>query len=277
VVVYTSQDQVYAEPILKAFEAETGVRVRALYDAEAVKTAGLANRLLAEQSHPQCDLFWSNEEFRMRQLAAKGLLAEGWAAVGHRSRRLLVNTNLLGPAEWPRSMVELTNVAWQHRVAMAYPMFGTASAHFLALRDVWGPDRWLRWCQALQANRPYLVDNNSVMVKLVARGEAAVGVSDSDDVLAAQREGLPVVELPLTPELLLIPNSVGVIRGAPHPAEARQLLDYLQRPSVLAQLVAAGALEDGTVPGDRTLAPDWARVVADAETGLAQLKEVFLR
>src|SRR5438128_2242010 len=47
VVVYTSQDQVYAEPILKKFERQAGIRVRAVYDSEAIKTVGLVNRLLA--------------------------------------------------------------------------------------------------------------------------------------------------------------------------------------------------------------------------------------
>src|SRR5688572_18702490 len=42
VVVYTSQDQVYAEPILREFENETGITVKAVYDSEAVKTVGLA-------------------------------------------------------------------------------------------------------------------------------------------------------------------------------------------------------------------------------------------
>ena len=48
VIVYTSQDQVYAEPIFREFEKETGIKVRPVYDSEAVKTVGLANRLLAE-------------------------------------------------------------------------------------------------------------------------------------------------------------------------------------------------------------------------------------
>ena len=50
VTVYTSQDQVYAEPILEQFEREAGVRVRAVYDSEAVKTVGLVNRLIAEKA-----------------------------------------------------------------------------------------------------------------------------------------------------------------------------------------------------------------------------------
>src|SRR5438445_656492 len=92
VVIYTSQDQVYAEPILKEFERQTGMKVRAVFDSESVKTVGLVNRLIAEKDRPQCDLFWNNEELRTRQLAAMGVF-EKWVAVGHRSRRITVNTN----------------------------------------------------------------------------------------------------------------------------------------------------------------------------------------
>src|SRR5207247_3535781 len=86
VIVYAAQDQEYAEPILHQFEKETAIKVKAVYDSEAVKTVGLANRLLAERSHPQCDVFWGNEEMRTRQLAARGVFREtnGCAAFGLR-------------------------------------------------------------------------------------------------------------------------------------------------------------------------------------------------
>ena len=73
VILYCAQDQTYAEPLLKQFEQETGIKVKTVYDSEAVKTVGLANRLLAERSHPQCDVFWGNEELRTRLLAAQNV------------------------------------------------------------------------------------------------------------------------------------------------------------------------------------------------------------
>src|SRR6266550_507022 len=82
VIVYCAQDQEYAEKIFKQFEKETGLRVRALYDNEAVKSVGLANRLLAERAHPRCDLFWGNEELRTRQLAAQNIFRQ--TTVGRR-------------------------------------------------------------------------------------------------------------------------------------------------------------------------------------------------
>src|SRR6266498_2851295 len=222
VVIYTSQDQVYAEPILQEFEQQTGIDVRAVYDSESVKTVGLVNRLIAEKDRPQCDLFWNNEELRTRQLAAMGVF-EKWVAVGYRSRRIAVNTNKVSLAAAPHSLMELTNETWRGRVALAYPLFGTTAPHFLALRQRWGDERWQNWCRALAANKPFLVDGNSVSAKLVAKGEAWVGLADSDDIAAEQREGAPIIPLPLTEEPLLIPNTVAVVRGARHQQAAEKL------------------------------------------------------
>src|SRR5436190_7886000 len=106
VIIYAAQDQQFAEPILKEFQKQTGIKVRAVYDSEAVKTVALANRLLAESSHPRCDVWWSNEALRTRQLAAKGVFeSNSIVEFGSRSRRIVVNTNKL--ASPPRSMLEL--------------------------------------------------------------------------------------------------------------------------------------------------------------------------
>lgn len=303
VVLYAAQDQVYAEPILRAFEKETGIRVKAVYDSEAVKTVGLANRLLAERRHPQCDVFWGNEEMRTRQLAAQEVFREtnGWAAFGYRSRRIVINTNRVdsggarstasatppeksGPA-WnasrapaPRSLLELTNALWRGKVALAFPQFGTTATHFHALKQLWGEERWLAWCRGLAANKPFVVDGNSVVVKFVGRGEAWVGLTDSDDIAAGQRNGLPVAALPLDAESLLIPNTVAVIRRAPHPDAAQKLFEYLQRGEVAEALVRAGALESAALPQHaETLRPDWAGLLRDLEITTRQLNEIFLR
>ncbi len=345
VIIYAAQDQIYAEPILREFENTTGIKVKAVYDSEAVKTVGLANRLLAERDHPQCDVFWGNEEMRTRQLAAHGAFREtnGWAAFGYRSRRIIINTNFVVaagilPAVEPgfqpggknlthnesssnsdvsntsganpggkmppstagrmpaaTSLLELTNEIWRGKVALAFPQFGTTATHFHALRQLWGETNWLAWCRALAANKPFVVDGNSVVVKFVGRGEAWIGLTDSDDVFAGQREGAPVSMLPLTPslspsdgervaegrvrgEMLLIPNTVGVIRNAPHSANAQKLFEYLQQRKVAEKLVAEDALEETTYATNAAaLNPDWDALLRDLETTTKQLNEIFLR
>ncbi len=280
-VVYTSQDQVYAEPILKDFQAESGIKIQAVFDSEAVKTVGLANRLLAEKSRPQCDVFWNNEVFRTHQLEAQAVFRERdpFAEIGYRSRRIVINTNRPSLAEAPRSLLELTNAAWRGKVVLAYPLFGTTCTHFLALRQLWGAAAWEQWCRALAANRPLLVDGNSVVVQFVGKGEVPLGLTDSDDIAAGQSEGYPIAALPMNEETLLIPNTVAVVKDCPHRAAAEKCFEFLQRPQVLAKLVAANALE-GVAPHQvsaRTLRPDWDALLRDLEPATAKLKEVFLR
>lgn len=280
VVVYAAQDQVYAEPILREFEKKTGIKVEAIYDSEAVKTVGLANRLLAEQSHPQCDVFWGNEEMRTRQLAAQNVFREtnGWAAFGYRSRRIVINTNKLALADAPKSLLELTNEIWRGKVALAFPQFGTTATHIHALKQLWGEAAWLAWSRALAANKPFVVDGNSVVVKFVSRGEAWIGLTDSDDIAAAESEGTPIAALPLSAESLLIRNTVAVIRNAPHPASAQRLYEYLHRREVAEKLVQANALENGTNKTDTTtINPDWEMLLRDLEITTKQLNEIFLR
>jgi len=281
VIVYAAQDQVYAEPILKTFERETGIRVRAVYDSEAVKTVGLVNRLLAERDHPQCDVFWGNEELRAHQLAATGAFREtnGWTAFGYRSRRIAINTNKLSLAAAPRRWLDLTNETWRGKIALAYPLFGTTATHFMALRQHWGETNWLSWCRALAANQPFIVDGNSVVVQFVARAEAWIGLTDSDDIAAAQRESQPVTALPLTVESLPIPNTVAVVRRCPHPDAAQRLYEFLQRREIAGELVNLGALE-GVSQNEMpvaTLRPEWTQLLLDLDSVMETLKRIFRR
>jgi iron(III) transport system substrate-binding protein len=282
VVIYTSQDEVYAEPILREFEKETGLHVQPVYDSEAVKTVGLVNRLLTEKDHPQCDVFWNNEEFHTRQLAARGIFraSNGWTHLGYRSRRLVINTNYLTVATAPRRFSDATNAAWRGKIALAYPLSGTTVTQIQALRQHWGDAAWRSWCQALIANKPFMVDGNSVVVKLVERGEAWAGFTDSDDIAAAQREGFPVQAIPTTEETLYIPNTVGVIANCPHPDAAEKLYEYLSKPEVSQQLVNLRALEGSTLDPSVAasgLQVNWDDLLKNLETVTDETKEIFLR
>jgi iron(III) transport system substrate-binding protein len=281
VVAYCAQDQIYAESIFHDFEKQTGIKVRAVYDSEAVKTVGLANRLLAERSHPQCDVFWGNEEMRTRQMAAQNVFREtnGRADFGYRSRRIVINTNLLQLASAPHSLLDLTNEQWRGKVALAYPQFGTTGTHFHALRQHWGAERWENWCRALAANKPLMVDGNSVVVKLVGNGEASIGLTDSDDIAEGQNNGLPIVPLAVNEETLLIPNTVAIIREAPHREPAEKLFDYLQRPAVAERLIAVKALEGTSIAkvSTPTLKPEWSSLLRDLDAVTTKLNQIFLR
>ncbi len=280
VVVYATQDQVYAEPLLQEFTRQTGIQVRAVFDSEATKTVGLANRLLSEASRPQCDVFWNNEELRTRQLAAAGVFNSSLDIIpfGYRTRRLVVNTNLLSESQRPQCWTDLTNAAWQGKLVLGYPLFGSTCTHFIVLKQVWGEAGWEQWCRALQANHPMIVDGNSVVVRLVGKGEAAIGMTDMDDIFAGQRQGLPITALPIMPETLMIPNTVALVKNAPHSNNGRRLMEFLASPTIRWKLVSLGALEGDHIEPDKLpIKPDWNRIIGELDATTATMKGIFLR
>ena len=276
VVLYTSQDQFYAEPILKEFTASTGIEVRPVFDTESAKTAALAHRLRAEKNNPQCDVFWSNEEMHTRLLVFDGIIrSNNVRTVGFRTRQVVINTNLISLTEAPNSLSDLTQEKWRGKVALAYPLFGTTSAYFMALREHWGEARWQEWCEAI-ASRAKVVDGNSVVVRLVGAGECALGLTDSDDIEAGLRNALPIAAVPDFAEQFLIPNTISIVSGAPHPTLAQRLADYLADEKTLQRLMDLGAIQGITPPDEaRTLSLDWSK--ADLDSMNEVLKKIFLR
>lgn len=278
VVVYTSQDQMYAEPVFKAFERAHGVKVLPVFDSESVKTAGLVQRLIAERDHPRADVFWSNEEMMFTQLLDSGVLdTNTWTHAGFRTRRLIINTNKVSLSDAPKTLADLTSARWSHRVAMAYPLYGTTAAHMVALRQLWGDSKFEKWCADLVANKPFIVDGNSVVVRLVGAGEAWIGLTDSDDLAAGLKNGLPIASVPagafpVTDEFLRIRSSVGIVRGAPNSRLARDLYDYLTDQNVTRELVQANALEGIVANYGLSL-----RQPAPVQETLGMVKMIFTR
>ena len=277
IVLYTSQDQFYAEPILKKFTEQTGIEVRTVFDTESAKTAALAHRLRAEKDNPQCDVFWSNEEMHARLLARDGVLpADRIQAVGFRTRQMVINTNLLSLVEAPKSLLELSHAKWRGKVVLAYPLFGTTSAHFMALRQHWGDEQFRNWCEALVANGAKVVDGNSVVVRLVGAGEGAIGLTDSDDIQAGLKQGLPIARLSDFKEQFAVPNTIAIVSAAPRPALGQKLTDYLSSRATLQHLAELGALAGADVSAaPESLAVDWSKANLDELNEV--LKKIFLR
>lgn len=263
VIIYTSVDQVFAEPILKGFEQQSGIKVKAAYDVEASKTVGLEKRLLAEKSHPQADVFWNSENLRTLRLQAAGVLAPYqspaatalpaefrdpagyWTGFGARMRVLIVNKAKVLPEAQPTSLRALTDPRWKGQIAMAKPFFGTTSTHVAALYARWGEAQYRQFLQALHTNRIALLAGNSTVRDAVERGDYAFGLTDTDDVEVALQRGAGVAMVFPDQDgegAFAIPHTVALIAGAPHPEAAKRLIDYLLSPEVAQQLVQAGAI-----------------------------------
>lgn len=260
VVVYTSLDQVFSEPILKAFEQKTGIKVKAVYDSEATKTTGLVNRLIAEKDAPQADVFWNSEIGRTIILKQKGVLDtyispsaadipaqfkdkdNYWTGFAARCRVLIYNTDLIEPDELPESIFELTDTKWKDKVSLAYPLFGTTAIHTAAIFDHLGEEKAKQYFQRLKDNGVKITDGNASSRDRVADGTVAIGFTDTDDAFVAIQQGRPVDILWPDKDgmgTLLIPNTVAKIKNGPNADNAKKFIDFLLSPIVEKMLAFA--------------------------------------
>ena len=78
---------------------------------------------------------------------------------------------------------------------------------------------------------------------MVKSGQVLLGLIDFDDACASIRSGAPVKALlpdQMGAGALVIPNSVALLAGAPHPQEGKALIDYLLSGPVERRLTDAG-------------------------------------
>jgi iron(III) transport system substrate-binding protein len=310
VVIYTALDQIFSEPLLKEFEEETGITVKAVYDVEATKTVGLVNRLIAEKDSPQCDVFWNNEIVRTIVLKNKDVLApyvspsakeipsqfkdpDGyWAGFAARARILIVNTDLIKEGEDPVSIFELTKPEWEGKFCLAYPLFGTTATHAAALFVELGKEKAENYFRSLKDNGVVIVDGNSTSKDRVAAGEMEVGFTDTDDANVAITQGKPVrMAFPDQDGIgtLLIPNTVCLIKNSPNSENGKRLIDYILSKNVESKLAYSGSLQiplrpDVPKPPDvptfgsfRTMKVNFEDVAGKLKESGGFLQELFVR
>jgi iron(III) transport system substrate-binding protein len=248
--------------VLKDLAKREGLTLRAKYDVESTKTVGLVNAIMAESVNTRCDLFWNNEILNTIRLQRKGLLQpfrprfaadvpdefkdpEGcWYGFAGRARVLLVNTRFVPKPERPRGIADLASFRWNGRVGMAKPLFGTTATHAACLFAAWGDDKARAFFRSLKANDVQVLAGNRQVAAAVASGQLVFGLTDTDDAMLEIEAGSPVEIIYPDREpgglgTLFIPNTLAVVKGAPHPDAAGKLADAILSPEV------EGRLADG--------------------------------
>ena len=247
VTVYVSEDQVFSEPILKAFEKETGIHVNAVYDTEESKGTGVMNRLIAEKNNPQADVYWVNEPIRAEVLKHKGILAayrssfsKGiadqfhdkafyWTGFSARVRLFVVCDKATNK---PTSIFDYANPAFKGKGVIANPLFGTTTSHIAALFTILGDEKAKDFMQKLKANDIAISTSNGESADFVASKSFDFALVDSDDAMSRLKQKAPINFV--YPDqgkdqigAFVVPNAVMLIRGAPHLKVAKRLIDYL--------------------------------------------------
>ncbi len=262
VVVYTSIDDVFARPIAKVFEQETGITVKLVTDTEETKSTGLLNRLIAEKDRPRADVFWSGDPIRAAILKSKGVsapyqspAAEGlpalysdsegyWTGFSARARIILYNKDQVKGDSIPSSIKDLTKPEFQGKVCMANPLFGTTSMHAAAIFAFFGDEKAKQFFEDLKKNKLQLLSSNGEVRRRISSGACAYGISDTDDAYTAIRDGKSVgVVFPDKGKedigTLIVPNAAVLIANAPNSDAAKKFIDFLLAPKT-EELLAQG-------------------------------------
>ena len=249
VVLYSSIDDTYTRQITRAFEQETGIRVKVVTDSEAAKSTGLLQRLLAEKERPVADVFWSGDVMRALKLRAAGIsdpLADAGGEIPGfdrawgigtgpgRLRMIAFNSRLLKPGQVPQRVEDLATPGVANRCCLANPLFGSTLMHAAMLLQLWGREKAEKFFRDFAANGGRVLASNGEVKRRVSDGEFAFGLTDSDDVAVAIGDGKDLgYRLPDQGEgdsgAVLIPSAAVLVRGAPHRDSGERLAHFLGR------------------------------------------------
>jgi iron(III) transport system substrate-binding protein len=323
VVAYTSWDQGYSEPVLHEFEKRTGIRVRDKYDVEALKTTGLVQALIAEGNQPRCDVFWNNEPVQTCLIKEKGLLERYsppyaseipagfrdpgacWTGISARARVILYNREKIGDAPCPCSVWDLTDSRWRGRCGIPSPLFGTSATHLAAIYTLLGAEKSRLFFRALKANEVKITDGNARLKSMISDGELIWGIVDTDDAnvaITVDRKPVTMVcpdqpggsvkkdsAYPKEIGTLVMPNTVMLIKGSPHPEEAKKLIDYLVSREVEERLARSEAVQiplgrGAEIPGGVTNPADikvmevsWEGIASKWQEAMECIRQELLR
>ncbi|MHB1323489.1 MAG: extracellular solute-binding protein [Coriobacteriia bacterium] len=189
-VVYTSRKEDFVAPLLEKFTADTGIEVEALYADDAV-----VNRLKEEAGSPQADVIIGNDAGALEYLRLQEVLApvgdiEGidsidsayraadgsWFGLSARTRGLIYNKGLIGEADVPTTIWDLTDPKYKGMFAITRGGNGSMIAHISALRAEWGDERTEEWIRKAKDNAGAITSGHGDIRKAVGAGEFAFGL-----------------------------------------------------------------------------------------------------
>ena len=238
VTLYTSMQLVDSRPLTEAFEKKYGIKVglwRASGEkvAERVLTESRGGRFdadVVETDGAQMEILYREKQLApLKAPSAADVPAEILPAHGHYAPTRLTlyvmayNTNLVAPADVPKSYADLLQPRWAGQLALE----SDDVAWFASVVKAMGETQGLAYYRRLAAMKPSMRKGHTLMAEMVAAGEIAVAIDPHVQGIARLKEkGAPIEWKPLQPAFGQ-PSSVGVTQRAPHPEAGRLLADFI--------------------------------------------------
>jgi iron(III) transport system substrate-binding protein len=152
---------------------------------------------------------------------------------------LFARTDLLAPADVPRSWKDLTDARYKGKLVIADPSFTAvqvAVVATLAKKLGWG------YYDALRNNDTMVVPGNQQLADMLKRGERQIAAGGLDSyAYDLRREGHKVASIVPADGGFAVPGPIAVLKGSPDPNAAKVFAEFLISDEVQAIVVADGA------------------------------------
>ena len=243
VVVYSGRNEALFKPILDDFAEQSGMRISVRFG----DTTDLTGTIVEEGEKPRADVFIGQDAGALAALDERGLLASydggavpqefrsqngTWVGLSARARVAIVNTENLKPDGYPKSVFELIDPKWKGRVAAPNATNASWIGFISEMRIAKGDAATRQWLQDMKANGLTVLGSHTDVRNAVGSGEFDVGLVNHYYVELEKKEGSPV-EAVFTDQqeggfgVVINAASGGILKNAPHAANAKKLMDYL--------------------------------------------------
>lgn len=245
------------------------------------------DRARTEAANPQADVWYGGPGEILARAARDGLIEPyrpSWAdAVPPASRHpgdyffglyrtpplLVFNEDAVAPEEAPRDWEDLLDERWTGKVLIRDPLpsgtmrtlFGMILARSVA--ETGNADAGFDWLRRLDAQTKEYVHSPALLHQKMVRQEGLVTVWTLTDILIQRQRGAPLgYAFPATGSPV-IDDSIALVKGARHAAEARAFIDWIGERE--AQVMAAEKAFRLPTRSDlpREELPEWAREAVD--------------
>ncbi len=209
------------------------------------------DRIRTEAANPQADVWYGGPDTIFRRGAGDGLLDSyrpPWAsAIPEASRGpndlffglyrtapvLAYNSVTVTGDDIPRDWDDLLDERFRGEILMRDPLasgtmrtlFGMVLASSVA--ETGSEERGWEWLRRLDAQTKEYILNPALMIEKLTRQEGKVTIWELTDMLWQRHRGRPLEFVFPSSGTPVINDSIGLVRGAKHPVEARAFIDWI--------------------------------------------------
>jgi iron(III) transport system substrate-binding protein len=248
ITLYSGQHEQTTQSLVSAFEQQTGIQVNVRYNDED----SFADEIIAEESHPIADVFYTENSPALEYLQNQGLLAPveastlsktaakynspqgDWVGISARVSVLIYNPSLISKAQLPTSVLQLANPEYKGKLA-----FAAGETDFqpvvTSVARAYGDAKATAWLEGIKQNAgSHIYPDNETIADEVNRGAVAFGVVNQyywyrmkAELGASNMHSMIAYFAPRDPGYVVDVSGAGILKSSKNQADAQKFLAFL--------------------------------------------------